>query len=116
MTDQPIPGNEPDWLDDFESMADDILDDGSACEQIHPIVARWFDKLMDGDPPASRDSVMQAMACLATEVLNNSPEEIFDKMITDENTEEEVSLWIEHILLVGRAFEIALRGGELDDL
>jgi hypothetical protein len=30
--------------------------------------------------------------------------------------EDEAALWVEHILLVGRAFEIALRGGDLDDL
>jgi hypothetical protein len=30
--------------------------------------------------------------------------------------EDEVALWIEQILLVGRAFEIALRRGDLDDL
>lgn len=107
--------NDPGWLDEFEELANDQLDDGSSCEQVHPIVEEWFQKLIQGDPPASRDSVMQAMACLATEILNNSPEYLVEPIV-DEVGEDELAVWIEQILLIGRAFEIALRKGELDDL
>jgi hypothetical protein len=30
--------------------------------------------------------------------------------------EDELAAWVEHVLLVGRAFEISLRKGDLDDL
>jgi hypothetical protein len=115
MSEQPIPPNEPEWLDEFQELANDQLDDGSSCEQIHPIVERWFSELIQGDPPPSRDSVMQAMACLATEILNSSPEYLVESVV-DEVGEDELAVWIEQILLIGRAFEIALRKGELDDL
>ncbi len=105
----------PEWLEEFEELANRKLGHGSSCEQIHPIVARWFAKLMEGEPPVSRDSVMQALACLSTEVLYSSPDEVLEPMM--ENVDEDsLVTWIEHILLVGRAFEIALRNGELDDL
>lgn len=107
--------NDPRWLDEFEDLANDQLDEGSSCEQVHPIVERWFQKLIQGDPPVSRDSVMQAMACLATEILNNSPDYLVDPIV-EEIGEDELAVWIEQILLIGRAFEIALRNGEFDDL
>jgi hypothetical protein len=113
MSDQPT--NDPRWLDEFEDLANSQLDDGSSCEQVHPIVEKWFNKLIQGEPPVSRDSVMQAMACLATEILNNSPEYLVEP-IADEVGEDELAVWIEQILLIGRAFEIALRSGEFDDL
>ncbi len=113
MSDQ-LP-NDPRWLDEFEDLANNELDEGSSCEQVHPIVERWFQKLVQGDPPASRDSIMQAMACLATEILNNSPEYLVEPAV-DEVGEDELAVWIEQILLIGRAFEIALRSGEFDDL
>ncbi len=115
MSEQPIPSNEPEWLDEFEDLANRQLDEGSSCEQVHPIIERWFSKLIQGDPPESRDSVMQAMACLATEILNNSPEYLTEPVV-DEVGEDELAVWIEQILLIGRAFEIALRKGEFDDL
>jgi len=55
------------------------------------------------------------MACLATEILNNSPEYLVEPVV-DEVGEDELAVWIEQILLIGRAFEIALRSGEFDDL
>jgi hypothetical protein len=113
MSDQ-LP-NDPRWLDEFEDLANNQLDEGSSCEQVHPIVERWFQKLVQGDPPASRDSIMQAMACLATEILNSSPEYLIEPAV-DEVGEDELAVWIEQILLIGRAFEIALRDGEFDDL
>jgi len=47
--------------------------------------------------------------------LNNSPEYLVDPVV-DEAGEDEMAVWIEQILLIGRAFEIALRDGEFDDL
>lgn len=106
---------DPKWLDEFEDLANRELDEGSSCEQIHPIVERWFQRLMEGEPPQSRDSVMQAMACLSTEVLYNSPDDLIESLMAN-MSEDDLTMWIEHILLVGRAFESALRNGELDDL
>jgi hypothetical protein len=114
MSDQP-PGDHPDWLDEFEDMANKQLEDGSSCDQVHPIVERWFHKLMEGEPPDSRPSVVQAMACLSTEVLYSSPDDVIQPLL-EQIDEDNLALWIEHILLVGRAFEIALGKGELDDL
>ncbi len=105
----------PDWLTPFEDMADQQLGHGSSCEQVHPIVERWFAKLMEGNPPAARDSVTQATSCLATEVMFSSPDYLIESML-EHASEDEVAMWIEQILLVGRAFEISLRNGDLDDL
>ena len=105
----------PEWLKPYEELANTELPHGSSCEQIHPVMEQWFTKLMDGDPPESRDSVVQAVACLATEVLHSSPEHLIDPLISEAG-EDELAIWIEQILLIGRAFEISLRNGELDDL
>lgn len=106
---------DPRWLDEFEDLANQELEEGSSCDQIHPIVENWFDRLMETEPPVSRPSVMQAMACLSTEILNKSPEEMMDNLLQHVD-EDDLALWVEHILLVGRAFEIGLQQGELDDL
>ncbi|MBZ0307528.1 MAG: hypothetical protein K8I82_15790 [Anaerolineae bacterium] len=107
--------NDPKWLEEFEQLANEQLGQGSSCEQIHPIVERWFSKLMSGDPPASRDSVAQALTCLSTEILYNFPPELLES-INQHFTQDDMALWIEQILLIGRAFEIALHNGDLDDL
>lgn len=109
------PPDDPRWLDEFEDLANRELDEGSSCDQVHPIVEKWFQQLMEGEPPESRDSVMQAMACLSTEILYNSPNELVESLL-ENMTEDDLATWIEHILLVGRAFENALRSGDLDDL
>lgn len=106
---------DPKWLNEFEDLANRELDGGSSCDQIHPVVERWFQELMEGDPPQSRDSVMQAMACLSTEILYNSPDNLVEGLM-ERMSEDDLATWIEHILLVGRAFEIALQKGDLDDL
>ncbi len=106
---------DPKWLDEFEDLANRELEDGSSCEQVHPVVERWFQQLMEGEPPESRDSVMQAMACLSTEILYNSPDNLVEGL-AEHMSEDDLATWIEHILLIGRAFEIALRNGDLDDL
>jgi hypothetical protein len=113
MSDHPT--NEPNWLDEFEDMANDQLGEGSACEQVHPIIEKWYTDLLDGEPPMSRDSVMQAMACLSTEIMIDSPEDLMNAVL-EHVTEDEVAAFIEYVLMVGRAFEISLRSGELDDL
>ncbi len=105
----------PDWLTPFEDIANQQLGHGSSCEQVHPIIERWFNKLMESTPPESRDSVMQATSCLSTEVLYSSPDYLIEAML-EYASEDEIALWIEQILLVGRALEISLRNGELDDL
>ncbi len=106
---------DPQWLEEFQHLADEQLGHGSSCEQVHPIVERWFDKLLEGDPPTSRPSVEQAMACLTTEVMSTLPEEVVET-ISEVMDEEEFYVWIEQVLLIGRAFEMSLRDGELDDL
>ncbi|HEX2907713.1 MAG TPA: hypothetical protein VHO69_12670 [Phototrophicaceae bacterium] len=107
--------NDPQWLDEFEELANRQLDEGSSCEQVHPIIERWFERLMEGDPPESRDSIMQAMACLSTEVLYNAPDDLLESLLGNVN-EDDLANWVEQILLIGRAFEISLRKGDLDDL
>jgi hypothetical protein len=116
MTDDPRnSAEEPDWMDEIEDLANQQLGHGSACEQVHPIVERWFRKLMEHDPPQSRDSVEQAMACLSTEIMDDLPDELYDGLM-EGIEDDELALLIEHVLRIGRAFEASLRTGELDDL
>jgi hypothetical protein len=105
---------DPEWLQQIEDLANEQLGTGSSCEQVHPIIARWFDQLVESEPPESRDSVVQAISCLATEILYSSPDNVLE--VLDQADEDDVALWIEQIVLIGRAFEIALRKGDLDDL
>jgi hypothetical protein len=107
--------NDLNWLNDFEEMADEKLGDGSACDQIHPIVERWLDEWLESDIPAPRSSVAQALACLATEVLNIMPESIVDALMA-QCDEEEIYEWVQSILITGGAFQAALDKGRLDDL
>ncbi len=113
MTDQTP--NQPDWLDDFEELANRELADGSSCEQVHPIIERWYRQLMHREAPASRDSVLQAMACLSTEILYDAPEEVLEEVLKHVD-EDALTSWIEYVLMIGRAFEGALHSGDLDDL
>ena len=106
---------EPDWLDEFEDLANHELADGSSCEQIHPIVEHWYRQLMQREPIPSRDSVLQAMACLSTEILYDTPGDVLDEVLKHID-EESLTSWIEYVLMVGRAFETALHSGDLDDL
>lgn len=105
------------WLDEIEMLADVVLSqqETSACEQVHPIVERWYKQTLQGEPPSARDSIMQAMVCLVTEIMADMPDEIFD-VLSANFEEEEVALWLQEILLIGRAFEHSLQHGEFDDL
>jgi hypothetical protein len=107
--------DDPRWLDEFEDMANRQLDIGSSCDQVHPIVANWLEKLIEGERPTSRPSVEQAMACLSREIFNQAPEELVDTLLQHID-EDELEAWIEHVLLIGRAFETSLHNGDLDDL
>lgn len=115
MNDNPTPPDDPKWLDEFQELANDQLGEGAACEQVHPIIEKWYSDLLEGEPPESRDSVLQAMACLSTEILYDAPDELVEA-ITKQVSEDELATFIEYVLMVGRAFEIALRSGDLDDL
>lgn len=106
----------PEWLEPFEAMANEQLDSGSACHQVHPIVENWYLKMMTHEPPASRDSVLQAIACLSTELINDMPDEVFETLFDEGINYEDVVLWIQEVLMIGRAFQVALDAGEFDDL
>ena len=107
--------NELNWLNEFEQMADDKLGDGSACEQVHPIVESWLEEWLESDLPTPRSAVAQATACLATEIINNTPETILD-VLMEHCDEDEVFQWVQSILITGQAFQAALSSGRLDDL
>lgn len=112
MSDAP---NDPNWLDEFEDLANRELDAGSSCPQVHPIIEQWYENLMEAELPPSRDSVLQAMACLSTEIMFDAPEDVLDEVLKHVD-EESLAGWIEYVLMIGRAFEAALRDGGLDDL
>ncbi len=105
-----------DWLQEFQELADEQLGDGSACAQVHPIIEKWLNELLEGDPPDSRDSVWQAMACLTTEIMHKATPEDLLEVLQKNFDEEEVMAWVEGVLLIGRAFQMALDQGRLDDL
>jgi hypothetical protein len=108
-------GNNLEWLDEFEQLANEQLDQGSACEQVHPIVENWLNDWLDSDFPEPRSSVSQALACLASEMLDNAPESILDTLL-EHCDEDEVFAWVQGVLLTGQAFQKGLDDGLLDDL
>jgi hypothetical protein len=112
---QEAPGSADGWWDDFAEMADEKLGDGSACQQIHPVVEKWFHEWLNSDIPAPRSAIAQATACLATEVLNDAPESIIN-VLTEHCDEETVYQWVQNILATGQAFQMSLDNGRLDDL
>ncbi|NDJ59709.1 MAG: hypothetical protein GYB67_01210 [Chloroflexi bacterium] len=112
---EPLRPEEPDWLEEFQDLANKALGEGPSCEQIHPIVERWYEERLKHDPPASRPSVLQALSCLTTEILNDAPEAVVEAAL-QHVSEDALAGWIESVLMIGRAFEIGLRSGELDDL
>jgi hypothetical protein len=112
MSDQ---SNDPNWLDEFEDLANRELGAGSSCDQVHPVVERWYRDLLQTEPPASRDSILQAMACLSTEILYDTPPDMLDEVLKMVD-EDVLAGFIEYVLMIGRAFERGLQNGDLDDL
>lgn len=98
--------NQPNWLDEFEDLANEQLEEGSSCEQVHPIIAAWYEEVMAGDPPESRDSVLQAMHCLTTEAMNDMPQSVTEAL-SGRDLDDELAEWVTELLLVGRAFQIS---------
>ena len=47
--------DDPNWLDEFQELANRKLGSGSSCEQVHPVVERWYNALLEREPPASRE-------------------------------------------------------------
>lgn len=121
MSDKPNPtgaSDDPEWLEEFQDLANrelGELDEAASCEQVHPVIARWYEDLMQGEPPESRDSIAQAMACLSTEIINQIPDEAFEDLL-ELVDEDELAAWIEYVLMIGRAFENSLRKGDFDDI
>jgi hypothetical protein len=105
----------PEWLEEFEDLANTQLPEGSSCVQVHPIVAAWYEESMAGAPPESRDSVWQALHCLSSEILLDMPQTIAN-VLEEHEIDEELAEWVTELLLIGRAFQIALDNGRLDDL
>jgi len=124
MSNPPNPSDEsqpdnPHWMDDLQEFADKMLgdlEDASACDQVHPIIANWYDNELEKEPPQSRPAVWQALACLSTEILMDAENDEALAPLLDVVDEDALAMWVEHILMVGRAMEISLNNGELDDL
>lgn len=114
----PLP-DDPDWMGSLDDYANDQLSDleaNTSCEQIHPIIADWYRETLEKAPPAASSAVWQALSCLATEIIQDMQEDEELEGVIDLDTIEPLSLWIEDILTLGRALEVALRNGRLDDL
>lgn len=109
--------NDLNWLDEFEELAEEVLgeQETSPCHQVHPLVSDWYEETLVDEGLDLRPSVMQALACLVTEIMADMPESIFN-ILSENIEEEEVAIWLHEVLLVGRAFERALNTGRLDDL
>lgn len=113
------PQEDPKWLDELQDLANRVLgadENGSACEQVHPIIAEWYDKTLEQDPPQSRPAVWQAMSCLATEILIDAEADEVLAPLLDAVDEDHLAMWIETILLIGRSMEQSLNNGDLDDI
>jgi hypothetical protein len=116
------PQQDPKWLEEIQHLADEILgasDNGSACDQVHPIVARWYDEMlehMEDEAVEDRPSVWQAVSCLATEIMLDAEMDEGLAPLLETVDEDMLGMWIEHILMVGRSLEADLRDGKLDDL
>jgi len=124
MSNQSQPPNNPNsenpnWMDEIQDLADEVLgspENGSACDQVHPVIARWYDETLEKEPPEARSSIWQAIACLATEIMMDAEQDDTLKPLFESIDEDALGMWIEDILMLGRAMEISLNNGELDDL
>jgi hypothetical protein len=121
---QASPGNTPDpeWLDEIQDLANEVLgapDNGSACDQVHPIIAQWYEDTltrMEEEAIEDRPAVWQAVSCLATELMVEAEMDETLQPLFETVDEDMLGMWIEHILMIGRAMEASLRDGNLDDL
>lgn len=114
----PLP-DDSDWMGNLDDYANDQLSDlemNTSCEQIHPIITDWYRATLEQAPPAASSAVWQAVSCLATEIIQDMQEDEELAGVIDEDAIEPLALWIEDILTLGRALEVALRSGKLDDL
>ncbi|MEM6529323.1 MAG: hypothetical protein AAF653_13580 [Chloroflexota bacterium] len=125
MNEQHNPQDDPQtprWMDELQDMAERILgesDSGSACDQVHPIIAKWYDdtlERMDDEPVEDRSAVWQAVSCLATEIMMDAEADDSLRPMFDSVDEDMLGMWVEYILMMGRAMEASLRDGDLDDL
>jgi hypothetical protein len=120
-SDNPNP-EDPKWLEEIQDLANEVLgsaENGSACEQVHPIIARWYDETlmkMEEEPLEDRSAVWQAVSCLATEIMMDAEFDESLEPLFETIDEDMLGMWIEQILLIGRAMEASLRDGDLDDL
>lgn len=111
--------DDPQWMRDLQDMAErklGELGEYSSCEQVHPVIARWYDQELAKDPPPARDAIWQAISCLASEMVLDAEGDDELKPLTKSIDEDLLYEWVEHILTVGRALQIAIDKGELDDL
>ncbi|MGV2438004.1 MAG UNVERIFIED_CONTAM: hypothetical protein LVT10_26565 [Anaerolineae bacterium] len=114
----PLP-DDPDWMETLDDYANDQLSDlemDTSCDQIHPIIANWYRETLEQAPPPASSAVWQAVACLTTEIIQGMQEDEELAGVMNEESIAPLALWIEDIITLGRAFEIALRTGRLDDL
>lgn len=113
---------DPKWMDEIQELAEEVLgspENGSACEQVHPIIAQWYDthlEKMADEPLEDRSSVWQAVSCLATEIMLDAESDESLEPLFSTVDEDVLGMWVEYILMVGRSMEASLRNGELDDL
>ena len=113
---------DPQWLDEIQDLANEVLgapENGSACDQVHPVIAKWYDDALDrmeAEAIEDRPAVWQAVSCLATELMLEAEVDETLAPMFDAVDEDMLGMWIEHILMVGRAMEASLRDGDLDDL
>lgn len=113
---------EPKWMEDIQDLANEVLgapENGSACDQVHPVIAEWYDHALDKmetEAVEDRPAVWQAVSCLATELMLEAEVDETLAPMFDAVDEDMLGMWIEHILMVGRAMEASLQNGELDDL
>jgi len=108
--------NKLDWLDEFEHLANDILSESPTCDHavIERAVKTWYETILNEDylMPA-KQATTAAVASLATEVLTDMPQCVYNKLQDDSSTPELVT-WVQEILMLGRCLEHALHTKQLN--
>jgi len=103
-----------DWVNSLFSQPSKPVEP-SSCRQVHPIIAAWLSDWLSRTPPQARPSIQQAIACLSAEVLVVTPPGL-RKLFLEQCDADEVSEWIQDLLVIGQAFQRALDRGQFDDL